>query len=60
MIDENLKEYKDFFIKTSALKDENIDKAFKYMIDLIEKMKIAQIQMILQNMKKIYKKIKTE
>ena len=24
-------------IKTSALKDENIDKAFKYMIDLIEK-----------------------
>ena len=37
IIDENLKEYKDFFIKTSALKDENIDKAFKYMIDLIEK-----------------------
>ena len=37
IIDENLKEYNDFFIKTSALKDENIDKAFKYMIDLIEK-----------------------
>ena len=36
VIDENLKNYKNIFIKTSVLKNKNIDEAFKRLLDLLE------------------------
>ena len=36
VIDENLKNYKNIFIKTSGLKNKNIDEAFKRLLDLLE------------------------
>ena len=36
VIDENLKNYKNIFIKTSVLKNKNIKEAFEHMINLVE------------------------